>query len=98
MIACAASYYSTPVAVISGLYKLSPNYPIDQDSFNLFISPENVSPFKEGLDAHIINPYFDYVEPKYVNLFITNNGGHPPSYIYRLLEEFYDQSDGNIFK
>jgi len=39
------------------------------------------------------NPAYDYVEPKLVSLFITNIGGHNPSYIYRLLAEYYNPQD-----
>jgi translation initiation factor eIF-2B subunit beta len=77
----------------------------------------------------VLNPAFDYVEPNFVSLFITNmsahkhssctllweifashcayvrlcgffadrslyhRGGHNPSYIYRLLAEYYDPQD-----
>jgi translation initiation factor eIF-2B subunit beta len=30
------------------------------------------------------------VPPDLVSLFVTNTGGHQPSYIYRLLSEMYD--------
>lgn len=72
MIAYAAKHYSTPVAVLSGIYKLSPTYPIDEDSLNLFLSPQTVCPFKEGVEASTLNPYYDYVDPSLVSLFITN--------------------------
>jgi translation initiation factor eIF-2B subunit beta len=72
IIASAANHYSTPVVVLAGLYKLSPIYPIDEDSLNLFTTPEHVYPFKEGLDARISNPFYDYVDPSMVSLFITN--------------------------
>ncbi len=41
----------------------------------------------------VANPVYDYVEPTLVSLFITNIGGHNPSYIYRLLAEYYNPSD-----
>lgn len=47
--------------------------------------------------VRVENPTWDYVPPDLVDLFITNSGGHNPSYIYRLLAEFYHQSDDNFF-
>jgi hypothetical protein len=41
----------------------------------------------------VSNPFFDYISPELVSLFITNLGGHPPSYIYRLLGENYNVED-----
>ena len=54
----------------------------------------------EPLDAAslltVANPAYDYVEPTLVSLFLTNIGGHNPSYIYRLLAEIYNPSDYNF--
>lgn len=36
---------------------------------------------------------FDYVPPKLVDLFVTNHEGLQPSYVYRLLAEFYHPED-----
>jgi translation initiation factor eIF-2B subunit beta len=41
----------------------------------------------------IVNPAYDYVPPELVDLYITNAGGHQASYVYRLLDECYDQRD-----
>jgi len=35
----------------------------------------------------------DYVPPELVDLYVTNIGGFQPSYIYRLLNEFYHPDD-----
>lgn len=42
MLAVAAKHHSVPLMVCTGLYKLSPLYPYDQDTFNDFISPGSV--------------------------------------------------------
>jgi translation initiation factor eIF-2B subunit beta len=98
MLAAAARHYSIPVCVVAGMYKLSPVYPENHDSFNLFGPPDSVLPFDHRyIDrVSVTNPCFDYVPPLHVNLFVTNVGGHPPSYIYRLLDELYDQEDYKI--
>jgi translation initiation factor eIF-2B subunit beta len=75
MVATAAKHHSTPVVVCTGLYKLSPLYPYDEDSFNDLVSPDPVMSFDEGelIDkVTILNPYYDYVSPELVSLFITN--------------------------
>ncbi|CAG8496262.1 5452_t:CDS:10, partial [Ambispora gerdemannii] len=96
MVAAAAKYHSTPVVVCTGLYKLSPLYPYDEDSFNDLAAPDSVLNFDQGElvdNVTLLNPYYDYVKPEHVNLFITNTGGHPPSYLYRLINENYDPED-----
>ncbi|RHZ65124.1 hypothetical protein Glove_319g118 [Diversispora epigaea] len=98
-VATAAKHHSTPVVVCTGLYKLSPLYPYDEDSFNDLVAPDSVLSFEEGefIDkVTLLNPYYDYVSPELVNLFITNTGGHPPSYLYRLINENYDPEDIEI--
>jgi len=96
-LAVAAKYHSVPIVVCTGLYKLCPMYAYDQDTFNSFGSPGEYLKFEEAeyleSNVHSYNPTFDYIPPELVNLFITNIGGHNPSYIYRLLQEYYDPRD-----
>ncbi|KAM9992252.1 hypothetical protein ACTFIY_009693 [Dictyostelium cf. discoideum] len=95
-LAVAAKYHSVPIVVCTGLYKLCPLYAYDQDTFNNFGSPGEYLKFEEAEfleNVHSYNPTFDYVAPDLVSLFITNIGGHNPSYIYRLLQEYYDARD-----
>lgn len=42
---------------------------------------------------HVPNPGFDYVPPDLISLFITDTGGYTPSYVYRLLTEYYSRED-----
>lgn len=100
-IALAAKHYSTPLVVCAGMFKLSPEYvcSYEQDSFNKFVSPEDVLRFSEGeilSKAQIHNPVFDYVPPDLVTLFISNIGGNAPSYVYRLLTELYHPDDSQL--
>ena len=39
------------------------------------------------------NPFLDYVPPNLISLFITDSGCHCPSYVYRLLTEYYSPED-----
>lgn len=75
VMASAAKHHATPVVVLTGLYKLSPQYPFDEDSLNDFVSPQNYLSFTEGdlIDkVEVSTPFFDYVKPELVNLYITN--------------------------
>jgi len=96
MIAVAAKHHSVPFVVCTGLYKLCPMYSFDQDTFNDIKSPSEILNFEEA-DAlehvHVVNPEYDYVPAQLVSLYITNFGGHNPSYIYRLLAEYYNPKD-----
>jgi len=50
----------------------------------------------EGADTvnvEVSNPCFDYVPPHLVSLFVTDTGGYTPSYVYRLLAEYYSRED-----
>jgi len=96
MLAVAAKHYSVPLMVCTGLYKLSPLYPYDQDTFNDIVSPGSIIKFEDADrfdNVHVESPGYDYIPPELVDLFVTNLGGHNPSYIYRLLVEFYNPED-----
>ena len=43
--------------------------------------------------VHVCNPAYDYVAPELISLFVTDTGGYTPSYVYRLLAEYYSASD-----
>jgi translation initiation factor eIF-2B subunit beta len=100
MVAVSARHYAIPVCIVTGLYKLSPISPENHDAFNLFGPPDSVLSFSESdliSSVQVVNPCFDYVPPQHVSIFVTNVGGHPPSYIYRLLGELYDQEDYKLY-
>jgi len=98
LLAQAAKYHSVPLMVCTALYKLCPLYPADHDLE--LRSPTEIFPFEEVAgslaDVTVINPAWDYIPPELVSLFITNSGGHNPTYIYRLLAEFYHPQDQQI--
>lgn len=47
-LASAARYHHVPVAVCTGLYKLSPLQPFDDDIYNLCVCPDSVVHFENG--------------------------------------------------
>lgn len=98
-LALAAKHHSTPLIVCAPMFKLSPQFPNEDDTFHKFVSPHEVLPFTEGeilskVNAHC--PVFDYVPPELITLFISNIGGHAPSYIYRLISELYHLEDHEL--
>ena len=52
----------------------------------------------KGGYVHVPNPTLDYVPPELISLFITDTGGHTPSYVYRLLAEYYTREDYGLSK
>ncbi|XP_029454280.1 translation initiation factor eIF-2B subunit beta [Rhinatrema bivittatum] len=98
-LALAAKHHSTPLIVCAPMYKLSPQFPNEEDSFHKFVSPQEVLPFSEGEILSRVSvqcPVFDYVPPELITLFIFNSGGNAPSYIYRLMSELYHPDDHDL--
>ncbi|KAK2985194.1 hypothetical protein RJ640_010483 [Escallonia rubra] len=106
MVALAARKYAVPFVVVAGIHKLCPLYPHDPEvSLNGMRSPSELLEFGKfsanmefGMGSgapllHVVNPAFDYVPPELVNLLITDVGGHNPSYMYRLIADYYSADD-----
>lgn len=106
MVALAAQRHAVPFVVLAGIHKLCPLYPHNPEVLlNELKSPSELLDFGEFSDCmdfgtgtgspllHVVNPAFDYVPPKLVNLFITDTGGHNPSYMYRLIADYYSADD-----
>ncbi|XP_076889400.1 uncharacterized protein LOC143540148 [Bidens hawaiensis] len=106
MVALAAQRHAVPFVVLAGIHKLCPLYPHNPEVLlNELKSPSELLDFGEFSDCmdfgtgtgspllHVVNPAFDYVPPKLVSLFITDTGGHNPSYMYRLIADYYSADD-----
>jgi translation initiation factor eIF-2B subunit beta len=96
----AAQAHCVPVLVTCGLYKLSPLYPFDQDTFNEYLSPNTIADRPGTDEVEFINysvPAFDYIPPEMISLYITDVGGKVCSYLYRLLSEYYSLEDYSLF-
>lgn len=75
IIAKAAKVHRTPVIVVSGVYKLSPEYPFEFESLIEYGDPGRIVGFGDGGmvdNLEIDNPVYDYVPPELVDLYITN--------------------------
>lgn len=94
--------------IAAGLFKLSPLFPHDPHvMFSKFESPAQSAPrslqsstLRAGADGvceegrlYLPCPAVDYIDPEYIDLLITDTGGYTPSYIYRLLAEYYSRED-----
>ncbi|CAL4933242.1 unnamed protein product [Urochloa decumbens] len=106
MVALAAQRHAVPFVVVAGSHKLCPLYPHNPEVLlNELKSPSDLLDFGEFSDCmnfstqdgspllNVVNPTFDYVPPKLVSLFVTDTGGHSPSYMYRLIAEYYSADD-----
>ncbi|XP_024358672.1 uncharacterized protein [Physcomitrium patens] len=104
MVALAARRHAVPFVVLAGVHKLCPQYPHKPYTLlNDMKSPAEVVEFGElsecfaaGTGDHttyVVNPTFDYIPPDLVSIFITDTGGHNPSYVYRLIAEYYSPED-----
>ncbi|KAK4549702.1 hypothetical protein LTR36_005003 [Oleoguttula mirabilis] len=95
-IAQAAKTHRVPVVVLSGVFKLSPVYPFDTDELIEYGDPGKVVPFQDGefMDkVDVVNPVYDFVDAELIDLYITNLGGHAPSYLYRIVADHYRVED-----
>ncbi|PGH19165.1 hypothetical protein AJ80_04245 [Polytolypa hystricis UAMH7299] len=96
VVANAAKVHKTPVVVVSGVYKLSPIYPFDYASLIEYGDTSAVVGYEDGdlLDKiEVENPLYDYVPAELVDLYVTNLGGHAPSYLYRIVADHYRTED-----
>jgi translation initiation factor eIF-2B subunit beta len=102
-IAMAALHHSVPVVACAGLYKLSPLFPSGPEQFNQLLSPQPTLEEEDGsvsetlLEARFVNPTYDYVPPELISLLLTNIGGNHPSYVYRLVQEYYHPDDSKLW-
>ncbi|CAH8356445.1 unnamed protein product [Eruca vesicaria subsp. sativa] len=102
MAALAAKKHAVPFVVLAGSHKLCPLYPHNPEVLlNELRSPCELLDFGEFSDCldsgsplvQVVNPTFDYVPPSLVSLVITDTGGHNPSYMYRLIADYYSADD-----
>lgn len=105
MVALAAHHNSVPVVCATGLFKLCPRYPHEgQDTLNDLLSPSSVLDYTTVIsdpllaDVELVNPVHDYIEPEYISLYICNVGSFQPSFIYRVLAEYYHTDDWESFE
>lgn len=76
LVTTAARAHSTPIVVCAGQFKLTPLWNLYHEYGALdFADPSSVLGFEEGdlVDkVDVVNPYYDYVRPELVDVYITN--------------------------
>ncbi|MEW5311133.1 MAG: hypothetical protein WDW38_002873 [Sanguina aurantia] len=112
VVALAAKKHSIPFVVLVGLHKLSPLFPHDPDlSYNDFKSPADGVDFDVVAEAFSQQeamlagpaPASDRASGPAPPASLPNPpkptwGGHTPSYVYRLLTEYYSREDYSLVK
>jgi len=97
LLALAAHHHSVPLVVCAGMHQLAPLFPSGPEHFNTLLSPHPLLSYNEtDEEIHVVNAAYDYVPPDLVSLLITNIGANHPSYIYRLLQEYYHPDDHEL--
>ena len=78
------------------MYKLTPLYPFDPMKLNELLAPSTILQYEDGdipENIEAIVPAYDYVPSEFISLFITNQGGFTPNYIYRQFSDHYSKEE-----
>jgi len=99
-LAVAAKEHHVPLVGLTGAFLLTPMFAHNQRAaLGQLLSPASTISYNLAVHqerVEVVNPSFDYVAPDLVDIYVTNNGTHMPSYMYRLLTEYYCRDDYNI--
>ena len=89
-----------PLVGVTGTFSLTPLFSHNQSSaLSQLLSPASTIDYHSNIEAKNVEffiPAFDYVPPEFIDLFVTNSGCQLPSYVYRLLTEYYHPLDYNL--
>ena len=97
LVTVAAQHYSIPVICVTGSYKLTPLFGHNQlHILNQQHCPAVALPYATDVNhdlADVAVPVYDYIAPEHIDLYVTNNGSHQASYMFRLLSEYFHAED-----
>ncbi|RKP11574.1 eukaryotic translation initiation factor 2B, subunit 2 beta, 39kDa, partial [Piptocephalis cylindrospora] len=96
LMAEAATVHKTPVMLAASAFQLSPETLFDPSTHTECISPSHLLPSLEAIEGGMVdevNPVREYVPPSSIDLYLTNVGAHPTSYLTRLISENYHVQD-----
>lgn len=100
MVAIAAKDFSVPLVCLASTFMLSPVFAHNHaEVLSQLLSPALVMDYSTQFQAdsvEILVAAYDYVAPHLIDAYITNNGTHQPSYVYRLLSEYYHPADSDF--
>jgi len=96
VMALAAKKHGKPFLVCSSIVKLTPFFPYDMERVSSLSNPGALlhhSDFNSFDKVQVVNPKYDYIPPDLISLLITDGGSYSTSFIYRLLNNYYDPED-----
>jgi translation initiation factor eIF-2B subunit beta len=97
MVATAAKEFSVPVVCVSGSFSITPLFAHNQRlALQQLQSPSAAIPYYADMNfdnVEVSSPAFDHIPPDLVSIYVTNDGSHLPSYVFRQLSEFYHPKD-----
>ncbi|KAJ1309593.1 hypothetical protein OPQ81_006366 [Rhizoctonia solani] len=94
----AARAHATSVIVCAAQYKFAPlwSWTVEGAGATDYGDPGLVMGYDEGElvgSVEVVNPKYDYVKPEFLDVIVTNYGDHPPSYVYKLVKEMYEEDE-----
>lgn len=96
----AAKDCSVPVLCLASTFMLSPVFAHNHGAvLHKLLSPALVMDYDSSVNSdgtEAVVAAYDYVPPHFVDTIITNAGTHQPSYMHRLLGEFYHAADYDL--
>jgi translation initiation factor eIF-2B subunit beta len=106
MCATAAREFSIPVVCCAGAFSLTPLFAHNQTvALQQLLCPAHVFSTSD-LGAHgelqkhiveenvtVLHPAFDHLTPDLIAIYVTNDGSHLPTYVFRHLSEYYHPKD-----
>ena len=99
MIAEAAQVHRIPVVVLTATFKLCPEHAFDPEMYLEYGDPSKLIGYQDrdfvGY-GEVTNQVIDFVPPDLVSLYITNVGGHAPSYLDRIIKDQYRDEDVDL--
>lgn len=108
MMAMAAKRHAVPFVALVGMFQLSVQFPQnspasllnDTPSPSSLLSLQEVAEMEatatEGSQLEVSSPTLDYIPPELISLLVTDSGGHMPSYVHRLMAEYYHMEDHSL--
>ena len=99
-VATVAKEHHVPVVGLASTFLITPQFAhSSNESLGLLLSPSLIVQYNANIcqeNVEVVNPAYDFLPPALMDLYVTNNGSHQPSYVYRLLSEFYSPKDHSM--
>jgi translation initiation factor eIF-2B subunit beta len=97
IMATVAKEHHVPVVGLASTFLLTPQFAhSSHEGLGQLLSPSMIMQYNANIcqeNVEVVNPAYEFLPPAVMDLYVTNNGSHQPSYIYRLLSEYYCPAD-----